>query len=63
MDIDLNLRYEYQHIFWLGIGGSTAGLAHLEAGFFLEMASGDLLLGYGYDYYLRTYGPPVWWCP
>lgn len=55
--VDLNLRYEYNRIFWFGIGGSTAGAAQIEAGTFLEMGSGDLLLGYGYNHYLRSYGP------
>lgn len=55
--IDLNLRYEYHRIFWIGIGGANSGTAHAEVGLFMPMGEGDLLLGYGYDHYLRSYGP------
>lgn len=55
---DLNLRLEYRQILWFGIGGSTAGAAHVELGTFIDMGDFNFLqIGYGYDHFLQKYGP------
>ena len=57
---DINLRYQLQGSFWLGAGGSTAGAMHLETGFILGENvdfSGDLRIGYSYDYSYQSFGP------
>lgn len=56
--LDLNARYFFQDIFWLGLGGGTTDLAHLEVGFIvgngIGYLDGRLTLGFGYDFALST---------
>ncbi len=56
--LDVNAKYYFQDIFWLGIGSGTADLAHLEVGFIIGNGigylDGRLSLGFGYDFALST---------
>ena len=48
---NFNFRYQYDDLFWVGIGGDTALIAHLEAGLILGRFGDRLLqLGAAYDY-------------
>lgn len=58
LQVDVNLRTEYQKLLWFGVGGSSIGAVHLELGTFLEMGNYHFLqIGYGYEHFLQTYGP------
>ena len=51
-DIDSNLRWQYQNIFWLGTGASSNNF-HLEAGFLVGDNLGwknTVKIGYGFSY-------------
>ncbi len=56
--IDINAKYYFQDIFWLGVGGGSANLAHLEVGFIIGNGIGyldnRLMLGFGYDFALNS---------
>ena len=46
-----NFRYQYDDLFWVGVGGDTAMIAHLEAGIILgRFGDRRLQIGAGYDY-------------
>ena len=46
-----NFRYQYDDLFWVGVGGDTALIAHLEAGLILgRFGDRRLKIGAGYDY-------------
>jgi len=62
-DLDLNLRYQYQRQFWLGIGGALNGNLHAEFGaYLLQLLGGEergrplLKLSAGFDYALNRRG-------
>ena len=62
VNIDFNLRYQMSTKFWLGTGLSTAGTAHVEAGFLLGENIGldnNFRIGYGLDYSFSSFGPAV----
>jgi type IX secretion system PorP/SprF family membrane protein len=62
LNADLNLRYQMQSSFWAGVGVSTAGIVHLEAGFLLGQNLGfdrTLRIGYGFDTSVSSFGPFV----
>lgn len=62
VNVDFNLRYQFPGSFWLGTGLSTAGNAHLEAGFLLGENLGfdnNFRIGYGLDYSFQSFGPTV----
>lgn len=47
----LNFRYQHDELFWLGLGGDTSAIAHLEAGVILgSYKDRQLHLGAAYDY-------------
>ena len=55
VNADINLRYQHRRSFWVGLGGSSAGNLHFEAGVFVlgsQLTFGEKLLkiGYGFDY-------------
>jgi len=56
--VDINAKYYFQDIFWLGLGGGTTDLAHLEVGFIvgngIGYLDGRLTIGFGYDFALST---------
>jgi len=56
--LDINAKYYFQDIFWLGVGGGSTELAHLEVGFIIGNGigylDGRLLLGFGYDFALSA---------
>ena len=56
--LDINAKYYFQDIFWLGVGGGTTDLAHLEVGFIIGNGIGYLdnriMLGFGYDFALSS---------
>jgi type IX secretion system PorP/SprF family membrane protein len=58
VNVDLNLRYQFNRVFWMTLGGSTAKVMHLDAGvsIFKDYNSPYLFkIGYGYDYYYENY--------
>lgn len=60
INVDLNLRYQFDGVFWIGAGGSSGKTAHLEAGFLLGDNTGfdqNFKVGYGYDYSFSSFGP------
>jgi type IX secretion system PorP/SprF family membrane protein len=60
LNVDLNVRYQMAGNFWLGVGGSSAGAAHLEAGLLVGESAGfdnNFRIGYGYDYNFSSFGP------
>lgn len=61
VNIDFNLRYQFNPSFWIGTGGSTAGRIHLETGVILDWNVGwenaAVRLGYAYNRYFTSYGP------
>ena len=60
VNFDFNLRYQMASNFWLGIGGSTSGAAHLEAGLLVGENLGfdnNFKIGYGFDYSFNSFGP------
>lgn len=62
VNVDINLRYQFEANFWLGTGVSTAGTFHLETGLVLGEnigVDGNLRIGYGFDYSFRSFGPSV----
>jgi type IX secretion system PorP/SprF family membrane protein len=62
VNVDVNLRYQLSGSLWVGTGGSTAGMLHLEAGVLLGENLGlnnSIRIGYAYDYSFRTFGPFV----
>jgi hypothetical protein len=62
VNVDVNLRYQLPGSLWVGTGGSTAGMLHLEAGVLLGENLGlnnSIRIGYAYDYSFRTFGPFV----
>ncbi len=58
MSIDLNLRYQVSSPFWFGLGASTNGTAHVEAGSNISVSRTSaydrsenyLQIGYGFDF-------------
>lgn len=56
--IDMNAKYYFQDIFWLGVGAGTTNLAHLEVGVIVGNGIGNLdsrlEVGFGYDYALSS---------
>jgi len=54
ISVDINLRYQMNHAFWIGVGASIAGNCHLEAGIAIEER---LRIGYGFDYSFSSFGP------
>jgi type IX secretion system PorP/SprF family membrane protein len=60
VNVDFNLRYQTAQSFWIGIGGATSKMFHVEAGFLLGENLGfdnSLRIGYGYDYSFNSFGP------
>ena len=60
VNADLNLRYYLPVDFWIGAGASSAGTAHLEAGFLLGDTVGfdnTFSISYGYGYSFSSFGP------
>lgn len=60
LNVDINVRYQMVPAFWIGLGSSTGGNFHAEAGVNLgENAglNGLLKLGYGFDYSYTRIGP------
>ncbi len=59
-NFDFNIRYQINHLLWIGAGASTAGIGHFEFGLLFD----DLLAGwdnrvkvaYAYDPSFTTYG-------
>jgi type IX secretion system PorP/SprF family membrane protein len=48
---NFNFRYQYDDLFWVGVGGDTELIAHLEAGLIIgRFGDRRLQLGAGYDY-------------
>jgi len=61
-NFDANVRYQMAGNFWGGLGGSSAGNVHIEAGFILGGNLGfsnTVKIGYGYDYSISSFGPYV----
>lgn len=61
-NFDVNVRYQMAGNFWGGLGGSSAGNVHVEAGFILGGNLGftnTVKIGYGYDYSISSFGPFV----
>lgn len=62
VNVNINLRYQTNSIVWVGVGGSTAGTAHVEAGVQLGENAGfdnTIRIGYGFDYTFSSFGPSV----
>ncbi len=60
VNVDINLQYQMAGSLWLGVGGSTAGTVHLEAGLLIGENKGfnnNLKIGYGFDYSFSSFGP------
>lgn len=60
VNVDINIRYQIQRNFWIGVGGSTAQTFHAEAGVLMGENLGfdnTLRIGYGYDYTFSSFGP------
>jgi len=48
---NFNFRYQYDDLFWVGVGSDTSLIAHLEAGLIIgRFGDRRLQLGAGYDY-------------
>jgi len=60
--IDANLRYQMSNSFWVGVGGSSIGSLHLEAGVILGYNIGldnsSFRIGYGFDHTFASYSTP-----
>lgn len=62
VNVDVNVRYQMPGSLWVGTGGSTSGILHLEAGVLLGENLGldnSIRIGYGYGYSFKTFGPFV----
>lgn len=62
VNVDVNLRYQTNANIWIGVGGSTAGTAHVELGVLVGENVGfnnNLRIGYGFDYTFSSFGPSV----
>ena len=62
VNVNVNFRYQTDAIIWVGVGGSTAGTAHIEAGVQLGDNAGfdnTVRIGYGFDYTFSSFGPTV----
>ncbi len=62
VNVNINFRYQTNSIIWIGVGGSTAGTAHVEAGVQLGENAGfdnTIRIGYGFDYTFSSFGPSV----
>ncbi len=62
INADINIRYQFSNSFWAGIGGSTAGAVHLEAGLVLDYwnigwDNKGIRLGYSFNHFFTSYGP------
>ena len=60
LNADINLRYQFNPAFFLGLGSSTGGNFHAETGFNIgeDMGlAGMLRLGYSFDYAFSNFGP------
>ena len=58
----VNLRYDYQQMFWVGAGGSTAGAVSVEGGLILDIGSSwsQLRVGYGLTNYFSDFNINYW---
>jgi len=56
-NVDVNVRYQMQNKFWIGLGGSTSQAIHAEAGVILDNYDNIFKIGYGYDYNFSSFGP------
>ena len=56
--LDINAKYFFQDIFWLGLGAGSSDLAHMEIGFIIGNGigylDGRLTLGFGYNFALSS---------
>lgn len=54
-----NVRYEFQEIFWVGIGGSSAKSGTMEAGLLFDIGNQytKARLGYAFTNYFASYSP------
>ena len=60
VNVDFNLRYYLPVNFWIGAGGSTSGMVHLETGIVLGDTAGfdsTFKIGYGFGYSFSSFGP------
>lgn len=60
VNVDVNLRYQFEQNLWIGTGVSTSKNAHVEAGLLVGDTYGysrNLKVGYGFDYSFSTFGP------
>lgn len=62
LNADINLRYQLPSAPFLGLGVSTAGNFHLEAGINVGQSVGaptNFRIGYGFNYSFSSFGPSV----
>ncbi len=62
VNVNINLRYQTDSNIWVGVGGSTAGTAHIETGVQLGENAGfdnTVRIGYSFDYTFSSFGPSV----
>ncbi len=60
VNADFNLRYQMAQNFWIGAGGATSKMMHVEAGILLGENIGlgnTLKIGYGFDHSFNEFGP------
>lgn len=60
LNIDLNLRYQFSNVLWMGLGGNISKTLHAEVGVLLGenielVGNGQLKIGLGFDYGFNTY--------
>jgi type IX secretion system PorP/SprF family membrane protein len=60
LSLDVNLRYQFSNVLWLGVGGNLAKTLHAEAGVMLGenvelFYNGQLKIGIGYDHGFNPY--------
>lgn len=58
VNADLNIRYQINEFFWLGIGASSQANLHAETGFCIgDLRDSAFRIGYGFDYSFSSWGP------
>jgi len=62
VNVNMNFRYQTNANIWVGVGGSTAGTAHVETGVQLGENAGfdnTVRIGSSFDYTFSSFGPSV----
>ena len=59
LNVGVQVRYEFNEIFWIGVGGTSAKAGSMEGGLLFDLGNSysKLRLGYGFTNFFESYSP------